>query len=62
MKAAGLKIPGALVPGTLRILTDSSGAITGLMGPDGKQFLVVSSSAPSNSDGRPDGTIYIQTA
>lgn len=25
-------------------------------------FLVVSASAPNNNDGRPDGTIYIQTA
>lgn len=29
-------------------------------GPD--PMIVVSSSAPVNSDGRPDGTVYIQTA
>lgn len=44
-----------------RMATDASGNVTGLVGPDG-DFLVVSSSAPSDSDGRPDGTIYIQTA
>lgn len=44
-----------------RMATDASGNVTGLVGPDG-DFLVVSSYAPSDSDGRPDGTIYIQTA
>lgn len=37
-----------------------TGNATGLVGPTG-DFLVVSSAAPSNADGRPNGTIYIQT-
>ena len=36
-------------------LSTSPGASTAAM-------IVVSSAAPSNADGRPDGTIYIQTA
>lgn len=36
----------------------TTGAVTGLVGPSGSDFLVVSSSAPNNADGRPDGTIY----
>jgi hypothetical protein len=40
----------------------ASGSFVGIAGPDGRRVLVVSSSAPSNSDGRPDGTIYVQTA
>ncbi len=30
--------------------------------PSGPQIVVVSAEAPSNADGRPDGTVYIQTA
>lgn len=43
-------------------LDPTTGAVTGLVGPSGSDFLVVSSSAPNNADGRPNGTIYIQTA
>ena len=43
-------------------LDPTTGAVVGLVGPSGSDFLVVSSSAPNNADGRPDGTIYIQTA
>lgn len=39
-----------------------TGAVTGLVGPSGSDFLVVSSSTPNNADGRPNGTVYIQTA
>lgn len=39
-------------------LDPTTGAVTGLVGPSGSDFLVVSSSAPNNDDGRPDGTIY----
>lgn len=41
---------------------DASGAIVGLAHPDGRRILVISSAPPNNNDGRPDGTIYIQTA
>jgi hypothetical protein len=37
-----------------------TGGVTGIVGPTG-DFLVVASTAPSNADGRPNGTIYIQT-
>ena len=40
---------------------NSLGAVVGLVSPTGNDFLVVSSAAPINSDGRADGTIYIQT-
>lgn len=43
-------------------LDPTTGAVTGLVGPSGSDFLVVSSNAPNNADGRPNGTIYIQTA
>lgn len=51
-----------LTPPASLSLDPTTGAVTGLVGPSGSDFLVVSSSAPSDSDGRPDGTIYIQTA
>lgn len=38
-----------------------TGEIEGLTS-GGDQILVISASAPSDADGRPDGTIYIQTA
>lgn len=41
---------------------DEAGKTVGIVGRDGKDFLVVSADAPSDDDGRPDGTIYIQTA
>ena len=45
---------------------DGNGRASGLRGPFGPgvagEFLVVSSDAPDNDDGRADGTIYIQTA
>lgn len=44
------------VPATLTI-----NAIT-QMTPSGVPLVVVGTAAPSNADGRPDGTIYIQTA
>lgn len=40
---------------------DTAGKLAGLKGPDGIDFLVVANTAPVNGDGRPDGTIYIQT-
>jgi len=44
------------------VKTDSNGVATGLIGPQGKDFLVISALLPVDADGRPDGTIYIQTA
>ena len=35
--------------------TNIAGNANGLIGPDGKEFLVVSSAAPNNADGRADG-------
>lgn len=46
----------------VQCLTDETGSVTGLLGPDGREFLVISSAPPNNADGRLDGTIYIQTA
>jgi hypothetical protein len=45
-----------------QVEVDASGSILGLAQPNGGRFLVVSTVAPINADGRPDGTIYIQTA
>ena len=36
----------------------TTGSVVGLVGPSGSDFLVVSADAPSDADGRPDGTIY----
>lgn len=44
----------------VRALISSMGVLKAFRGADGSQFLVVSPVAPSNADGRPDGTIYIQ--
>jgi len=56
---ASYSLVGAGIPATLA--TDPlTGEVTRLVGPTG-DFLVVSSTAPSNGDGRPNGTIYIQT-
>lgn len=41
---------------------DAYGAIIGLAHIDGRRVLVIASAAPSNADGRADGTIYVQTA
>jgi hypothetical protein len=49
----------------INLLTDpNTNAVVGLLNPgNGKSLIVVvSSAAPSNNDGYPDGTIYIQTA
>ena len=45
-------------------LSCTSGAVSYSLGPDGKlaSAVVVSGDAPSDGDGRPDGTVYIQTA
>lgn len=54
-------VPASLASKLMTALTNASGDAVGLAGPNGKDFVVVSSSAPNNSDGRPDGTIYFQT-
>lgn len=46
---------------TGRVEYDGFGNFVGIVGPDGRRALVVSASAPDNADGRPDGTIYMQT-
>lgn len=46
----------------VRAVVGGDGAFKGLVTVEGKQVLVVSSAAPNNADGRPDGTIYIQVA
>lgn len=38
---------------------NQDGNPTGLTDPNGADFLVVSTTAPSDDDGRPDGTIYL---
>jgi len=46
-----------------RVATDpDTGDIEGMVGPDGQLVIVISADAPSDADGRADGTIYIQTA
>lgn len=57
MQRAGLNPVGAS-PASVK--TDSSGKFTALVGTDGKDVIIISSAAPSASDGRADGTIYIQ--
>ena len=39
-----------------------TGGIEGLVGADGNLMLVISADAPTDGDGRVNGTIYIQTA
>lgn len=51
-----------LNPPAALALDPATGAPVGLVGPSGSDFIVVSEDAPSDADGRPDGTIYIQTA
>lgn len=48
--------------GTAVAKVDGTGKTVGIVGKDGVDFLVVSAIDPVNTDGRPDGTIYIQTA
>ncbi len=48
--------------GTAVAKVDSTGKTVGIVGKDGQDFLIVSEDSPSDADGCPDGTIYIQTA
>jgi hypothetical protein len=64
ISAGALAVIGPFVD-TQRILVSCSvGSITATTqdGVTSLPQIIVSSAAPSNSDGRPDGTIYIQTA
>lgn len=45
----------------LMLTQQDEASIRTLLGGDAK-VIVISASAPVNSDGRPDGTVYIQTA
>ena len=50
----------------LQPIYDRAGNLIGAIAPNGKPAyfasgpVVVSSTAPSNNDGRPDGTVYVQ--
>lgn len=61
-------VPASHLSKIVTASVDSSNGMTGLVGPDGKVIaiggapVVVSADAPSNADGRPDGTVYIQTS
>ncbi|MFS2007965.1 hypothetical protein ACEN9F_30595 [Duganella sp. CT11-25] len=44
------------------VVKDGAGAVTGIADANGARVVVISSAAPDNGDGRPDGTLYIQTA
>lgn len=44
-----------------QVIYDATGKVTGIAGRNGL-VLVISSAAPNNADGLPDGTVYIQTA
>lgn len=43
-----------------QVEVDSSGTVIGLAHPNGGRFLIIGGVAPNNSDGRADGTVYIQ--
>lgn len=54
---------GAVSKGAVAVVkVDGTGNPVGVIGKDGNDFIVISQIAPINADGRPDGTIYIQTA
>lgn len=39
---------------------DNTGNVTGLVGPNGKQFITISGVAPNNADGLADGAVWMQ--
>lgn len=53
-------LPAQRYPALVEI--DPTGTVIGIAQPNGGRFLVISAVAPNNADGRPDGSIYIQTA
>ena len=46
-----------------RLAMDANGEWIGIYAPNSQdRCLIISADAPSDSDGRPNGTVYIQTA
>lgn len=46
-----------------RLAMDSTGKFIGIYAPNSQdRCVIISADAPSDADGRPDGTVYFQTA